>query len=183
MWGGFKTDLDGAKFETAVIQGGVEEGVLVNIRLNEVSPDGKKASFGRKPTDDMFRAGRPGGVYIRVTNYTNVYEFKKAYKSYTNKRKDYTPNMGDQSGRKKHKQHKTLATGRKKHKQHKTLATGRKKHENTKTLATGRKKHENTKTFATGRKKRTLVCSECHAGGRHYGWCSRPGTRVQLALD
>ena len=51
------------------------------------------------------------------------------------------------------------------------------------TAATGRKKHENTKTFATGRKKRTLVCSCCYAGGRHYGWCSRPGTRVQLALD
>ena len=54
---------------------------------------------------------------------------------------------------------------------------GRKKH---KTAATGGKKH---KTAATGRRKRTLVCSECHAGGRHYGWCSRPGTRVQLALD
>ena len=51
VWGGFVTDLDGARFEEAVIQAGVKEGVFVNVRLHETKADGKSASFGRKPND------------------------------------------------------------------------------------------------------------------------------------
>ena len=50
VWGGFVTDLDGARFEEAVIQAGVKEGVFVDVRLHETKADGKSASFGRKPT-------------------------------------------------------------------------------------------------------------------------------------
>ena len=98
-------------------------------------------------------------MYIRVTNFTSVTKFKDSYDSYYYKRKAYTPDMLDENGRKKHKKHKTAATGGKKHK----------------TAATGRKKR---KTETKGRKKCSMVCSECLAGGRHFRWCAKPGTRV-----
>ena len=91
-------------------------------------------------------------MYIRVTNFTSVTKFKDSYDSYYYKRKAYTPDMLDENGRKKHK---TAATGGKKRKKRKTETKGRKNY-----------------------KKCSMVCSECLAGGRHFRWCGKPGTRV-----
>ena len=59
VWGGFKSDVEGARFEEAVIQAGVRAGVFVNVRLHETSKDGKSASFARKKGADEFCAARP----------------------------------------------------------------------------------------------------------------------------
>ena len=96
-------DVSGGLMKTCMMDQGRQLGHDINIRKFEGDAD--KSAFGRKPGDDVFRVDRPGSLYVVPSKFQTVVDFHHAHVSYYMKRKAYTNDEVEPSGRKnsKHK--------------------------------------------------------------------------------